>query len=483
LAIPYSTTLLYGKECSGVSRRCYEQKGKKEATREWSLPYNNEVKMKRNIWRIPILLIAVVALVFGLAAAAFGSPGDSGGNFAYTDECVGTDAAGFSEDECCEDEVTLSFTEDGCNGNEGPPDPKIEICHRNQGDPQYVVLEIATSALPAHLAHQWGADLYPIPRGGCPVLVVYGWEAEATFDCRGVTYKWRLTEDGAPSSEWTQYDAHAWTDPFAQESHQTAGLPIVLGDGTPAVVTMELITEPEECVQQHEYDAIPHRTNTCRAFELSWELVIDGVPQESLTSHALFPWVDPFSTESFLLGPVLVLLPDGSFATLIPDEVEIFEPEDCLEEHEYGFVRSDSGDNCRGWALYAQHTKDGVPTGDRFTVLGVGWTDPNTLESFVFNAVQTEIELLDGTFVQVVGGNARHTIYEPEECLEVTTTTPPTTPTTTTVPGDVPTGSTDSNGSGPYSGNTGWLLATTLVLFAAMGGVGYLVVKPKRSES
>ena len=45
---------------------------------------------------------------------------------------------------------------------------KVSICHRDQGKPEWKEIEIAESALPAHLAHQWGADIYPVPDGGCP---------------------------------------------------------------------------------------------------------------------------------------------------------------------------------------------------------------------------------------------------------------------------------------------------------------------------
>ena len=49
-----------------------------------------------------------------------------------------------------------------------PDDPKVRICHRNQGSPEWVEIEISESALPAHLSHQWGEDIYPVPEGGCP---------------------------------------------------------------------------------------------------------------------------------------------------------------------------------------------------------------------------------------------------------------------------------------------------------------------------
>lgn len=48
-------------------------------------------------------------------------------------------------------------------------DHKVSICHRDQGSPEWKLIEIAESALPAHLAHQWGEDIYPVPSDGCPV--------------------------------------------------------------------------------------------------------------------------------------------------------------------------------------------------------------------------------------------------------------------------------------------------------------------------
>lgn len=46
-------------------------------------------------------------------------------------------------------------------------DKKIEICHRDQGNPEWKVIEISENALDAHLAHQWGEDIYPVPADGC----------------------------------------------------------------------------------------------------------------------------------------------------------------------------------------------------------------------------------------------------------------------------------------------------------------------------
>jgi hypothetical protein len=45
---------------------------------------------------------------------------------------------------------------------------KVHVCHRDQGHPEWKEIEIAESALSAHLAHQWGADIYPVPADGCP---------------------------------------------------------------------------------------------------------------------------------------------------------------------------------------------------------------------------------------------------------------------------------------------------------------------------
>ena len=45
---------------------------------------------------------------------------------------------------------------------------KVDICHRNQGASEWNLISIPASALSAHLAHQWGGDIYPVPPGGCP---------------------------------------------------------------------------------------------------------------------------------------------------------------------------------------------------------------------------------------------------------------------------------------------------------------------------
>lgn len=46
---------------------------------------------------------------------------------------------------------------------------KVNICHRDQGNPEWKVIEISENALQAHLSHQWGEDIYPVPAEGCPV--------------------------------------------------------------------------------------------------------------------------------------------------------------------------------------------------------------------------------------------------------------------------------------------------------------------------
>lgn len=45
---------------------------------------------------------------------------------------------------------------------------KVTICHHDNGKPGWKQITISTDALSAHMAHQWGADLYPVPAGGCP---------------------------------------------------------------------------------------------------------------------------------------------------------------------------------------------------------------------------------------------------------------------------------------------------------------------------
>ena len=50
------------------------------------------------------------------------------------------------------------------------PLPNVNICHRDQGSPVYKEITINANALDAHLHHQWGADIYPVPVGGCPTL-------------------------------------------------------------------------------------------------------------------------------------------------------------------------------------------------------------------------------------------------------------------------------------------------------------------------
>lgn len=46
---------------------------------------------------------------------------------------------------------------------------RVEICHRDQGKPEWKLITISSNALPAHLSHQWGEDIYPVPADGCPV--------------------------------------------------------------------------------------------------------------------------------------------------------------------------------------------------------------------------------------------------------------------------------------------------------------------------
>lgn len=48
---------------------------------------------------------------------------------------------------------------------------KVTICHHDNGKPGWKQIDVSTDALSAHLAHQWGADLYPVPEGGCPGAV------------------------------------------------------------------------------------------------------------------------------------------------------------------------------------------------------------------------------------------------------------------------------------------------------------------------
>ena len=69
----------------------------------------------------------------------------------------------------------ISFSVSPCATPTNTPSPtatedkRIHICHRDQGNPEWKEIEIATSARPAHLNHQWGADIYPVPEGGCPL--------------------------------------------------------------------------------------------------------------------------------------------------------------------------------------------------------------------------------------------------------------------------------------------------------------------------
>lgn len=45
---------------------------------------------------------------------------------------------------------------------------KVWICHRDQGKPEWKKIQIDKHALDAHLNHQWGEDIYPVPADGCP---------------------------------------------------------------------------------------------------------------------------------------------------------------------------------------------------------------------------------------------------------------------------------------------------------------------------
>jgi len=72
----------------------------------------------------------------------------------------------------CGDEAALNYNPDADVFDEALceyPERKVKICHHNEGKP-YNEIEIAESALDAHLAHQWGGDIYPVPEGGCGQL-------------------------------------------------------------------------------------------------------------------------------------------------------------------------------------------------------------------------------------------------------------------------------------------------------------------------
>lgn len=51
-----------------------------------------------------------------------------------------------------------------------PTEQFVNICHHDQGKPEWKEITINVNALQAHLNHQWGADIYPVPEGGCPVI-------------------------------------------------------------------------------------------------------------------------------------------------------------------------------------------------------------------------------------------------------------------------------------------------------------------------
>lgn len=62
----------------------------------------------------------------------------------------------------------VQYDERSSTGQREVPCRKIEICHRDQGKPGWKVIEINENALDAHLEHQWGEDIYPVPAEGCP---------------------------------------------------------------------------------------------------------------------------------------------------------------------------------------------------------------------------------------------------------------------------------------------------------------------------
>lgn len=65
--------------------------------------------------------------------------------------------------------VDYRYTTEVVNGDPiDCPSKKVNICHRDQGKPEWKVIEISENALDAHLAHQWGEDIYPVPEDGCP---------------------------------------------------------------------------------------------------------------------------------------------------------------------------------------------------------------------------------------------------------------------------------------------------------------------------
>jgi hypothetical protein len=60
----------------------------------------------------------------------------------------------------------------GGNGN-GNENGKVTLCHATGSETNpYVVITISENALPAHLAHQDGEDIYPVPADGCPSSAV-----------------------------------------------------------------------------------------------------------------------------------------------------------------------------------------------------------------------------------------------------------------------------------------------------------------------
>jgi hypothetical protein len=61
-----------------------------------------------------------------------------------------------------------STSQQGGGGNENEHG-KVTLCHATGSETNpYVEITISENALPAHLRHQDGEDIYPVPAGGCP---------------------------------------------------------------------------------------------------------------------------------------------------------------------------------------------------------------------------------------------------------------------------------------------------------------------------
>jgi hypothetical protein len=57
----------------------------------------------------------------------------------------------------------------GNDGNNGGNNDKVTICHATGSETNpYVEITISVNALAAHLRHQNGEDIFPVPAGGCP---------------------------------------------------------------------------------------------------------------------------------------------------------------------------------------------------------------------------------------------------------------------------------------------------------------------------